>query len=309
MAAIAVMIPTLRRPESLRQAVRSLFTVRNAQNIARLVIVDNDPDASAREGVIALAAEAPFPVQYVHEPVAGVATARNTGLGYIGDSQFVAFLDDDEIASSDWLDRLRNAQIQTGADVVFGPIRGLSTSADEDLKPLVEAFFSRTGPAQDGVIDHAYGCGNSMVRFAVLDLPDAFETSANESGGEDDILFSRLKAKGCLFSWAAEAWVEEHAPPERATLGYLLKRSFARGQGPSQTSRAERRWLALTGWMVIGVAQFTAYGLSALIARLISRSRACSLMLRASEGLGKIFWQSVFEPRFYGAAMIENSGQ
>ncbi|WP_292053616.1 MULTISPECIES: glycosyltransferase family 2 protein [unclassified Brevundimonas] len=309
MAVVTVMIPTLRRLEALQRAVRSLFTAGNARHIARLVIVDNDPNASARECVGALTAEAPFPVLYVLESVAGVATARNTGLGHVGDSQFVAFLDDDEMASPDWLDSLCKVQLQTGADVVFGPIRGISTSADEDLKPMVEAFFSRIGPAHDGLIDHAYGCGNSMVRCAVLDMPDAFEIAANETGGEDDILFSRLKAKGCLFAWASQAWVEEHASRERSRLGYLLKRGFARGQGPSQTSRAERRWLALLGWMAVGAAQFAAFGLAALIVRPVSRSRGYALMLRASEGLGKVFWMTVFEPRLYGAALNGNSGQ
>ena len=121
---VAVVIPTLRRPESLERALRSVFAQVGAlDRVAAVVIADNDPDGSAAALIDRLRAEAPAPLVYAHAPVPGVATARNVGLAAT-DAPLIAFLDDDEAASPGWLAALLRAQVVTGADVVFGPIRG-----------------------------------------------------------------------------------------------------------------------------------------------------------------------------------------
>ena len=101
-------------------------------------MVDNDQSPSAQASVQALAAEAPFPVIYVHEPEPGVANARNAALAKAG-GDFIAFLDDDEEAQAGWLAELLTVQARLDADVVFGPVRGRAP-AD------VRAAASRCGP-------------------------------------------------------------------------------------------------------------------------------------------------------------------
>ena len=74
--ALAVIIPTLRRPEGLERAVRSVFAQTDVSDrLAVIVIVDNDPQGSAASVTARLAADAPFPVLYSHAPRPGVATA------------------------------------------------------------------------------------------------------------------------------------------------------------------------------------------------------------------------------------------
>ena len=81
MADVAVIVPTLRRPESLERALRSLFAQTGvADRIAAVVVVDNDPLGSALPGVTALRPLSPWPLAYVSEPTPGVARARNAGL-------------------------------------------------------------------------------------------------------------------------------------------------------------------------------------------------------------------------------------
>src|SRR5690606_949366 len=121
---VAVVIPTLRRPDSLERALRSVFAQAGAPDrLAAVVIADNDPGGSAAALVDRLRGEAPVPLTYAHAPVPGVATARNVGLAAT-DAPLIAFLDDDEAASPGWLAALLQAQVITRADVVFGPIRG-----------------------------------------------------------------------------------------------------------------------------------------------------------------------------------------
>src|ERR1700733_5124380 len=120
---VSLAIPTQRRPEGLALAARSTFRQTGVDLAAlELVIVDNDQTPSAKPMASRLAAEAPFPVRYVHEPAAGVANARNAALAAAcGD--LIAFLDDDEEATDGWLAALIVAQVRYDADVVFGPVQ------------------------------------------------------------------------------------------------------------------------------------------------------------------------------------------
>ncbi len=301
----AVIIPTLRRPEGLERAVRSIFAQDGvADRLAAIVVVDNDPQGSAAPLAQTLTAGAPVPVIYRHAPRPGVATARNAGLAAT-DAPLIAFLDDDEAASAGWLSALLAAQASTGAEVVFGPIRGRVPEGSGWATGYLERFFGRDGPDSDRLIDHPFGCGNSlMVRATALPGPVPFDTAADQAGGEDDALFAALSARGGRFGWAANAWVDEHAPVHRATLRYALSRAFAYGQGPSQTAAAARDWPAVARWMLIGAAQASLWGLAAIILTLILSPRRAEFMDRAARGVGKMFWMKGLEPHFYGAREV-----
>jgi hypothetical protein len=305
MGDVAVIVPTLRRPDSLTRALRSLFTQTGVSDrIAAVIVVDNDPVASASSTVDFLRSECPWPLVYVSEPTPGVARARNAGLAATA-APLIAFLDDDEAASPRWLAALLAAQVQTGADAVFGPITGRAPEAKDWLRPYLERFFGRDGPAETGLIDHPWGCGNSLlVRATALPGAAPFSASADHTGGEDDVLFAALAARGGAFGWAANARVEEFAPAHRATLSYALTRAFAYGQGPSQTAAAARNWPGVARWMIIGAGQAAVFGAAALILTLIASPKRAQMYDRTARGVGKLFWMKGFEPRFYGSAEV-----
>jgi len=302
MADIAVIVPTLRRPESLERALRSLFAQTGvADRVSAIVVVDNDPVGSAKATVEMLRTHAPWPLTYAHAPRPGVATARNAGLAAT-EAPLIAFLDDDEAASPGWLAALLEAQEETGADAVFGPITGRAPDAAPWLKPWLERFFGREGPERTQLIDQPFGCGNSlMVRATALPGPAPFDTGTDQAGGEDDALFAALASRGGRFGWAADAWVEEFAPAHRATLAYALARAFAYGQGPSQTAAAAKDWPAVLRWMVIGAAQTMVWGAASAALTAIASPKRAEMYDRTARGLGKLFWMKGFEPQFYGA--------
>ena len=300
-----IIIPTIRRLHSLANALASVMALDDHSQIEQLVVVDNDPLGTARLQVEMFAEAATFPVLWVHEPRPGVAFARNAGVA-VATARYVAFLDDDETASPQWLNELLSVQAATDADVVFGPIAGLAPDAPEDIRPFIEAFFSRTGPKQDGITDRIHGCGNSLLKRASALVGDApFDPSTNETGGEDDVLFTSLKAKGCTFAWAANAWVSEHAPVKRANMDYVLKRAFAYGQGPSQSAAHQGHWLGVARWMLVGLAQMLVFALAALLSNIFARPRYPNYLRRTYEGAGKLFWFSRLEPKFYGIHELE----
>jgi glycosyltransferase involved in cell wall biosynthesis len=118
---VSIVIPTFQRPDALRDALRSCLAQRaDPRRPFEIVVVDNSADGSAAPVVAGVEAGA-IPVRYVHEPRPGISRARNAGLANAR-GRFLAWIDDDERASPDWLAHLTRAQRTYDADVVFGPV-------------------------------------------------------------------------------------------------------------------------------------------------------------------------------------------
>ncbi|MCW5725489.1 MAG: glycosyltransferase family 2 protein [Maricaulaceae bacterium] len=300
---VSIVIPTFRRPDRLLAAARSALAQTRAESGAReLVIVDNDPEGSAAAAIETLKAEAAIPVIAVHQPRPGVASARNAGVA-AARGGLIAFLDDDETAPPGWLDALLAARAAHDADVAFGPVRTRLPDAVTAHRDYFSAFFARTGPAQSGVIEKPFGCGNSLLRRAALPDPKApFDPACDESGGEDDLLFAQMGARGARFAWAAEAWVWEAPDAARLTLAYALRRAFAYGQGPSEACAAAKppQLAQLAFWMLVGFGQAAVYGLLAGPMWLLRLPGRAKMLDRAARGAGKLFWFPPFTQRFYG---------
>lgn len=300
---VTVMIPTQRRLGGLAVAARSVFA-QVGVDFARLelVVVDNDQAPSAQATVAELTGEAPFPVHYVHEPRPGVAHARNAGMAAAG-GELIAFLDDDEEATAGWLAALLAAQARYQADVVFGPVRARAPASVTRHRDYLERFFSREGPDEPGVIDHYYGCGDSLLRRAALPDPVApFAVERNHIGGEDDMLFGHMRAGGARFAWEPAAWVWEDPVPDRLSLDYTIRRAFAYGQGPSAHCAAANPpdRLGVVRWMAVGVAQSALFGLVAGFKWLTRAGDRADWLDRAARGLGKTLWWGPFKIQFYG---------
>lgn len=300
---ISLVIPTQRRPAGLITAARSTFVQAGVDPAElELVVVDNDQTPSARASVEALAAEAPFPVIYVHEPEPGVANARNAALERAS-GEFIAFLDDDEEAPPGWLAALLAAQARFSADVVFGPVRGRAPPEVARHRPYLERFFSRVGPKSAGLLDDYYGCGDSLIRRAAMPNPQRpFAVERNHIGGEDDLLFGQMRAAGAVFAWEPAAWVWEDPVPSRLTLRYTIARAFAYGQGPSAACAAanppDRAGVAR--WMAQGLVQAALFGALAGFKWLVRAPDFAFTLDRAARGLGKTLWWGPFKIHFYG---------
>jgi hypothetical protein len=298
MTAIAVIVPTFRRPESLARALASVLAQDARALIAEIAVVDNDPAGSARAAVQQIA-ERDARIRYIHCLEPGVSNARNAGLAATA-APLIAWLDDDEEAPSHWIAALYAAHKSLAVDVTFGPVRGRADAAAPWKRAYLDAFFSRTGPAETGLTDAVHGCGNAlMTRATALARPAPFDVRANETGGEDDRLFQHLIAEQRRFAWATEAWVWEHAPESRQTARYALARAFGYGQTPAQIAAREGSAFGVAKWMAVGAAQAALFGLAAALLFPIVPTKALPLADRAARGLGKVVWFKKL--RFYGA--------
>lgn len=299
--AVSIIIPTFRRPERAVDAARSALA-QACDGIFEVVLVDNDPAGSALAQLRAL--DDPR-IAVLHESRAGVANARNAGLR-AARGEFIAFLDDDELAPTTWLAELLRVQHAHAADVVFGPVRTKLAEHPRDHDAYFNAFFARSAGHAEGPIDIFYGCGCSLIRRAALPSAEPFSSARNETGGEDDLLFQIMKENDARFAWAPDAWVWETPEPSRVTLAYTLRRAFAYGQGPATKAWTgpKRDIPAIAYWMLVGAAQSALYGVLALFAFAAKTPHRAFTYRRFAEGLGKMLWFPAIKPRFYGAAKL-----
>jgi succinoglycan biosynthesis protein ExoM len=225
---IDIGVCTYRRPE-LEQTLNSLakMTVPGNAEI-RIIVADNDDAPSARGRVEAMRASVPHDIVYVHCPSSNISIARNACLDNArGD--FLAFIDDDETASEDWIERLTEAALTTGADAVLGPVKAIYGEDAPDW--MQRGDFHSTFPVWVGDrIITGYTC-NVLLRLSAPSLAGRrFNLALGRSGGEDTEFFTHMHRMGGTISYAPAAWVQEPVPAKRAAFSWLAKRKFRFGQ-------------------------------------------------------------------------------
>ena len=302
---VTVVIPTFRRPDDLVRSVETVFAQTGCPDFD-LLIVDNDPGASARSAAEALQAKAPpsITLTYLHEPRAGVANARNTAVDNVR-TRLVAFLDDDQTACLDWLAALLSCNARFPAAITFGPVRTVLPDSVSTHEAYMKEFFSRPDQGATGYTAKSFGCGNSLVDLQAIPASrPVFDARTNETGGEDDLLFGRARKAGGKFAWCAEAVTLEHVPASRARLGYTLRRALAYGQGPITLARRQTPtdWPAVVFWMGVGAYKVVTNGALYLWGWLTRNPNRAWHVDRAARGLGKLIWWVRF--RFYGASRL-----
>jgi glycosyltransferase involved in cell wall biosynthesis len=134
---VAITVPTFNRSGFLAEAIASI----QSQTFSdwRLVVVDDGSTDETAELVRSLAKGDPR-IRLVTQERRGGAAARNKGIAEIGDAQYAAFLDDDDVWESDALETLIATLEATPTAVAA---HGLARMVDEQgrrIRPgLIEA--------------------------------------------------------------------------------------------------------------------------------------------------------------------------
>lgn len=253
---IDIAVCTFRRP-ALVETLRSLAEITVPANaVIRIIVADNDIEPSARPHVEALRPEIPFDVTYVHCPASNISLARNACLdNSAGD--FLAFIDDDETASKEWLAALLEAARTTGADAVLGPVRAAyETSAPAWMR---RGDFHSTRPVWvGGEIRTGYTCNVLLKLGAPAVTGRRFRLALGKSGGEDTDFFAAMHEAGGTIAFASEAWIHEPVPENRASLSWLSKRRFRSGQTHGRLL-AEKSTRSRQPWNLVVASAKSAY--------------------------------------------------
>lgn len=255
---VAVGVATFRRNDLLSALLPVLLTqAEQAGAAGGVIVVDNSPEAAARELVTAHQGTADPtgertspPLRYVHEPRPGIAAARNAAVDAArGDGvRLLAFLDDDEHPEPGWLSALVAQQRRSGAAGVGGPV--LPTF---DRPPgawvLGSGQFDPRGH-RDGASIRAAATNNLLLDLHQLQLAGLrFDDSFGLTGGSDSMLTRAMTSiHGLRISWATDAVVSESIPRDRATRAWILRRQLRTGNDWTWVSlalarRRRRRYL------------------------------------------------------------------
>lgn len=175
----------------------------------------------------------------------GLSGARNTGVG-LADSDVVAFLDDDAIATPDWLERLMALYDDPEVLGVGGRVEPLWEAGrpgyfGEELDWIVGCSH-RGLPRVASEVRNVIGA-NMSFRLDVIRTVGGFNHSLGRQGStplgceETEICIrSTMGAPGCRIVYEPAALVRHHVPANRGTVRYMLSRSWSEGISKAQVS-------------------------------------------------------------------------
>lgn len=225
---VDVGICTFRRPE-LEATLLSLFQqVVPAGVRVTLIVADNDEEPTAQPLVESLRPRSPFPITYVHCPKSNISIARNACLS-ASQGDFLAFIDDDEIAPAQWLDELLATASSTNADAVLGPVKAIYGEGAPIW--MTDGDFHSTQPVWVGSeIRTGYTCNVLLDMRSPHVRGRRFELSLGQSGGEDTHFFTQVTDAGGHIAFSRKAELTEPVPRKRESFGWLVKRRYRSGQ-------------------------------------------------------------------------------
>lgn len=242
----SVVICSYNRIEHVLPSVESVLAQTLPSGEYEVVVVDNCSTDGTAEAVQALAADHPE-VRYLYEGRLGLATARNTGW-QAARGTYVAFLDDDARAGTDWLETARDLIERNPENLccVGGPIHPFYTSPKPDW--WLDSYEIRTrGDVQRHLNrGEAFSGSNMIWRREILETYGGFESTAGMKGaelgmGEETALFRRVwdGEPNPVFLYEPDLRVYHWVPAEKMTMRYILKRATANGQFEARFALAQ----------------------------------------------------------------------
>lgn len=239
---LAVTVPTYRRPDHLRDTLRSVVGQECGLPFA-VVVMENETEArKGAEAAVALLAEAPVPSAVVLAHRRGNCAAYNAGwwtaLERYPALEWILVIDDDEIARPGWIAAMLRCAGATGADIVGAP-QVPRFEAGGDARAAEHPVF-RPPYVASGTVPVLYSSGNVLIRADLLRrhghpwLDERF----NFLGGGDSDFYARNRRSGARFAWCVEGALDETVPARRSELSWLNARALRNG---SISALIERR--------------------------------------------------------------------
>ena len=219
---ITVCICTFRR-ESVGDTLRSIAALSPSLPPAVVVVVDNDETDEARERIEAAGRSAGVPVRYVHAPARNISIARNAALDAC-ETRWAALIDDDEIARPDWL-----LQLVAMADEAEAVIGRSQARYPAELPAWAERCDFHSNRIE-GSVANAY-TSNALIDVDFVRREGLrFRLDLGQTGGEDTLFFRQFERAGGRIVYQPDSVVDEEVPAGRATMRWVLRRSYRSGQ-------------------------------------------------------------------------------
>ena len=235
---LSVIICTYNRVNELTDCLSSLLQQTLDKTKYEVIIVDNNSKDNTAS-VISEYIQKYSMLKYIFEPTQGLSHARNTGWRNACGS-FVAFIDDDAIAGTNWASSILRdfIEVKPCPDSVGGPIESIFEKNPSKWFP-VDFFNRQWNENAEFLNSDTFGVGffggNVAYRKEVLEnyggfSPD-FGMSGNSIGlGEETFLNCLLKRDGGLFYNDPDVCVKHKEGRDKVSIIYNLRRNYAHGK-------------------------------------------------------------------------------
>jgi succinoglycan biosynthesis protein ExoM len=296
----SVCVCAYRRPELLRRLLESLETQHLPDGVVlEVVVADNDPARSGEAVVRRFADTDRIRFSYVFQPVKNISLTRNASVRNAS-GDYILFVDDDEAAPPEWLERMLGAFRSFHADGVFGPVIPEFHEATPRWKRWRDLHYRPMQATGEKAVQ--LWTGNCLVRASLLRGREGpFDPAYGITGGEDSFLFETLEREGARFVYCREAWVSEYLPLHRTRISHMFLRGIRNGN--AHTRRViERCAKGRAGVRLFMIAKALLYGtvsLALLIAFLPVPGRSALWMIRLGSNVGRFLAAAGQAPRFY----------
>jgi glucosyl-dolichyl phosphate glucuronosyltransferase len=226
---ISALVATYNRAHYLRKALQSLIDQSLPQTRYEIIVVDNGSNDETRDVVAAF--ESAGNVRYFYEPVTGVSRARNTGWRN-AQGEYVAFLDDDGVASRDWLENLLAAfrECRPTPGMVGGRIEGIWEAPKPDWlsdKMLGTLGIINWGSERTVLQDRVWlPLGNMATPASLLERTGGFREDLDRQGtklrGNGEVYFGiQLKSLGFNLVYDPQVLMYHHVMAAKLTQAYF----------------------------------------------------------------------------------------
>ncbi|WP_454085387.1 glycosyltransferase family 2 protein [Georgenia sp. Marseille-Q6866] len=229
---ILVGVPTYRRPWSLRALLEQLTTTAaNARSMGitvDVVIVDNDPESSAKEVTHSVGKDAAIRYEVENRP--GVSHVRNHVLAHFGEEyDALIFVDDDQALEAGWFEGYVRAHRRWPNDILSGYVAyAVPTDADR----YARAWYESKRTKNHGSLVASTGTGNVLIprRAWIRSGVPQFDPLFGQLGGEDSDFFRKFAAHGVSIRQLQDVRVTEAVAPTRAERDWVRQRIVRQGE-------------------------------------------------------------------------------
>lgn len=289
---VCVAAPTFRRPTQLAALLEKLAlqSFDPSKYSVRFVIIDNDNVPTAKPIVDQAKRSFKYPLHVVHVPEPGLSSVRNFALKYASESDdLLAMVDDDHVPEREWLSELLRLWSLTNADAVVGPAPAVFPPDGPEWVKNGRFFDSRT--LADGTEVNDGSTNNCLLTLsAIRKMQLTFDYAFNFSGGEDQVFFREMAAKGGRIVWAARAVAPAAIPRSRMNIWYLTAREFRIGNTLALCDLRLRSSALFASIRLIKAFGLIGLGAGSLMLQTISRGRsgAAEAVCSVCRGAGMI---------------------
>jgi succinoglycan biosynthesis protein ExoM len=247
---VAICVCTCQRPKMLRACLDSLVAQCVSEgHRAYIIVVDNDPKGSAAAVVAEHAQSSPIVTHYVAEPVRGIAQARNAALNAVRSigADWIAFIDDDEVAAPDWIAALmaseyKDTPILVGRHILVPPEPYPFWYVPREPRAKPEGEWLRTALTN-----------NVRFSFDVVRAGIRFNERLGFMGGEDGEFFATAYRRGYHIRRTLRAVTYETQHASRLTYFGLAYRSYWNAASDVRRLAVQRGWGPAIGMKLTSV--------------------------------------------------------